>query len=265
MSARNNKDPDPLDGAMSVETRFTLTQGLLRPIQVQAGTLAKLEAHKAMIVEIFGLGDDPTQWSWTIRDKLRTRSVPASHGLDRVPAREDDAGLLTDTHVQEIASAHQRFLELMWARFSDPALDGESETITVEQAAEVWPVLTLSIQVPFWRWTAEHYHERMEHAYEVMRGRSSAGEHFDEEALTARQANAVILVFSRWMDTHDIRLEVPVGHDVLKRGDTSGYDWCEHCGAIDEDETRAMASQCERGKECPLRELFDAFEDGCEA
>jgi hypothetical protein len=251
---------------MSIETRFMFTQGLLKPIQVQAGTLALIEAHKAMLVEVFGLGDDTSQWCWEIRSKLRTRSVPASHRMDRVPVREDDAGLLTDKHVREISCAHRHLVDTVWARIAPEqagSLGEEPETITVEQAAEFWPVLSLSIEVPFWRWTAEHYHDRMEHAYEVMRGRSSEGEHFDEDPLTIRQANAVIRVFSRWMDEHDVRLEVPNGHDMLKRSDTGGYNWCEHCGAIDEYEVRSEASGCKRGKACPLRAVFsdDEFDE----
>ena len=251
---------------MSVETRFMFTQGLSKPVQVQAGTLAMIESHKAMLVEIFDLGDDPSEWHWAVREKLRTRSVPASHGLDRVPAREDDAGLLTDKHVREIASAHQRFVDTIWARMlpeKPEPLRGDQETISVDRAAEFWPVLTLSIKVPYWRWTAEHYHDRMEHAYEVMRGRSSEGEHFDQEPLRVRQANAVIRVFSRWMDEHDVRLEVPNGHDELKRSDDGGYSWCENCGAIDEWEVRSEAARCERAKDCPLRRLFadDEFEE----
>jgi len=77
---------------MSVETRFMLTQGLLKPVHVQAGTLAMIESHMAMLAEVFDFGDDPSEWHLAVREKLRTRSVPASHGLDRVPAREDDAG-----------------------------------------------------------------------------------------------------------------------------------------------------------------------------
>ncbi len=251
---------------MSVETRLQFTQGLNQPIQVQAGTMAWIARHKKMLVEVFELGDEPTDWHWTIHEKLNTRSVPASHGLDRVPARESDAGLLTDKHVREIAAAHRLFLDAMWARFSrgssDP-LDGERETITVEQAAEFWPVLTLSVEVPFWRWTAEHYHNRMEHAFSVMLGIESQGEHFDEDPLTIRQANAVVRVFSRWMDTHDVRLEVPNGRDQLERIDTGAYDWCQFCGAIDEDDVRSEAADCERAAECPLRALFaaDEFEE----
>ena len=219
-----------------------------------------------MLIEALGLGDDPTQWHWDVAKKLRTRSVPSSHGLDRVPAREGDAGLMTDSHVRELASAHQRFIDAMWAQFSvDPSkpLDGERETITVEQAASFWPALTLTIEVPYWRWTADHYHEQMQHALSVMYLGSYGGEHFEEDPLTIRQANAVVRIFSRWMDAHDVRLEVPNGYDFLKRSDDGGYEWCEHCGAIHDDEVRSEAASCERGTECPLRQNFheDEFEE----
>jgi hypothetical protein len=226
--------------------------------------MAMIEAHKAMLAEVFELGDDPSEWSSSVRKKIRTRSVPSHHRLDRVPAREEDDGLLTDSHVREIANAHRLFVDAIWARMSAQGQGcDELETISVEKAAEFWPVLYLSIEVPYWRWTAEHYHNRMEHAYEVMRGRSSEGEHFDEEPLSIRQANAVIRVFSRWMDADDVRLEVPNGHDELKRSDDGGYSWCENCGAVDGSEVRWQAARCERAQECPLRQLFaeDEFED----
>jgi hypothetical protein len=40
----------------------------------------------------------------------------------------------------------------------------------------------------------------MEHAYEVMRGRESAGETLSYgDALTPRQAAAIIILFSQWL------------------------------------------------------------------
>jgi len=251
---------------MSVETRLMFTDGLLKPIQVKAGALAKIASHREMLTKLFDLGDDPRDWSLTIERKLNTRGVPSSR-LSRVPARDDDVGMLTDDHAHEIAEAHRTFLDAMWEQFrSDRKLEGEIETITVEQAAEFWPLLTLSIEVPFWRWSAEHYHEQMIHAYEVMRGRDSHGEHFDAEPLSIAQAKAVVLVFSRWMDEHDIRLDVPNGHDDLARSDTGEYDWCEHCGAIGGDEVEHTARTCARASECPLRRLFsdDHFDDETE-
>lgn len=84
--------------------------------------------------------------------------------------------------------------------------------------------------------------------YEVMRGRPSEGITFDVKALTPAQAGAVIRLFEQFLDTHDVRLEVPHGYDHLASSLDGGYQWCNKC-------FRPMAPEdgagCRRRK-CPL-------------
>ena len=92
--------------------------------------------------------------------------------------------------------------------------------------------------------------EKMNHLYEVMRGRPDDGVSFDETPLTERQAAQVINIFSTYLDEHDMRLDVPRGHDYLASSYDGGYDWCEKCGcAVHPDDI----GSCEK-KKCPLRE-----------
>lgn len=84
--------------------------------------------------------------------------------------------------------------------------------------------------------------------YEVMRGRKSEGVTFDEKALTPKQTAKVIILFSEFLDHHDIRLDVPNGRDQLASSTDGGYDWCEKCGAMDPDDV----PDC-RKRGCPLR------------
>ena len=67
-------------------------------------------------------------------------------------------------------------------------------------------------------------------------------------------------VFSTYLDGHDLRLDVPNGHDRLASSSDGGYDWCTRCGAMDPDE----AGDC-RKKACPLLADRDADlpEDEC--
>jgi hypothetical protein len=83
------------------------------------------------------------------------------------------------------------------------------------------------------------------------------------DPLTERQAASVIILFSQWLDEHDIRLDVPLGHDILGRSDQGDYDWCSECGPIHSDEAFDRARTCQNGTGCCLRERFgsDAFED----
>jgi hypothetical protein len=165
----------------------------------------------------------------------------------------------------ELAAKHEHFVDAMWQAIAQERKPKEkTEELTPERAADLWEGFTLRIVVPVDRWTAEYYQAQMEHAYEVMRGRESNGEALSYgDPLTPRQAAAIIILFSHWLDHHDIRLDVPLDHDHLGRSDTGDYDWCEKCGPIDSDEAEHRARTCGKGKECCLRENYaeDEFED----
>ncbi|HEA67728.1 MAG TPA: hypothetical protein ENI07_13020 [Desulfobacterales bacterium] len=86
-----------------------------------------------------------------------------------------------------------------------------------------------------------------------MRGQESDGITFDEiPPLTPEQAGQVIVLFSEYLDTADIRLEVPRGHNRLASSDDGGYLWCEKCGAV----TYEDAEDCDTDG-CPLRAEFE--------
>lgn len=86
------------------------------------------------------------------------------------------------------------------------------------------------------RWTYEYYQSRMEAMYQAMRGNETEGIIFDSKPLTIKQARDVIILFSSYLDTHDIRLDVCRGHDQLTNSYSEGYYWCQKCGAVDYDD-----------------------------
>lgn len=119
------------------------------------------------------------------------------------------------------------------------------EEITDDEFKTFLPALKF-IDVPSHKWTGEYYTDKMETLYEVMRGRETNGISFNSKKLTQKQAAAVIILFSEFLDHDDRRLDVPKGHDYLASSYNGGYDWCEKCGAI----TFEDSQRCER-KKCP--------------
>ncbi len=88
------------------------------------------------------------------------------------------------------------------------------------------------LSVPPEKWTREYYQRRMDAMYSAMRGSESEGISFDSKPLTVAQARDVIVLFSAYLDKHDIRLEVCRGHDHLTNSYSEGYFWCGKCGAV---------------------------------
>ena len=97
------------------------------------------------------------------------------------------------------------------------------------------------------RWTDDYFRDRMEHLYEVMRGRESEGVTFDAKPLTEKQAASIIRIFDQFLDPCDLRLDVPNGRDYLASSSDGGYDWCEKCGPMVWDDV----GDC-RKRGCPL-------------
>lgn len=230
---------------MSFHLFFLFTQGLSRPMQVPVGTLERIlerieDTETCLGITRSTYKDNPPHW--------------------QIPG---DFGGATDEEICETAEAHNEFVRDLYRDFSAWSENppSPSEMITPEQAREFWCGLRL-ITVEPERWTEEYYRSRMESIYETMRrGESDEGQVFDADPLTAKQANAVIALFSEHLDTHDIRLLVPKGHDHLASSHDGGYHWCEKCGeGITEDDAYECAGNC---KDCPLREIFheDEFDD----
>ncbi|WP_240233569.1 hypothetical protein [Devosia lacusdianchii] len=218
---------------MSYHVFFNFSAGLAKPITAPKGTLANIVRHVEDIEERLGLerhqyGENPVHWS--------------HHGW---PAADlDDKELCTgvEEHNQWVRWLYDRLAE--WAE--TPVADGE--VITPDDAKGFWHGLR-TLDVPARRWTGGYYRARMEALYEAMRGRPAEGISFDEKALTAKQAGAVIRLFEQYLDPQDLRLEVPKGCDFLASSYHGEYDWCERCGAV----LPETAEACSRRK-CPVKE-----------
>jgi hypothetical protein len=124
--------------------------------------------------------------------------------------------------------------------------------MTPNDAQEFWFGFQ-ELEVAPARWTLDFYRNRMEHLYEVMRGKENEGVSFDVKALTPKQAAQVINLFSTYLDSHDLRLDVPKDRDYLASSYDGGYTWCDKCFAAIAEDGRG---ECRRRK-CPLRDEDD--------
>lgn len=219
---------------MSYRVFFSFSTGLSGPMIVPKGTLERAIANVAQVEETLGIKrsrykDNPVHWDhW---DPAYRAGFP-----------DIDDELLCKTALEHNDWVRTFYFQLAeWAK--NPPADGEE--MTPEQAAEFWPGL-LMVEVRPERWTEGYYRNRMEHFYEVLRGRESEGAIWPADTpLTPEQAGAVVWLFG-FLDPGDARLEVAKGHDHLS--DSDEYDWCERCGAMPEDET----PNC-REKGCPVQ------------
>ena len=214
---------------MSFAVFFDFSVGLRNTITAPRGTLAHLIAHVAEIEEVLKLKqahykENPPYWE-----------------------RNDFAGIQDEVLCNAVEEHNRLVIEFYehlpeWSE--NPVADGES--LTPEDAQRFWHGL-VRLRVPPHRWTKEYYVARMESLYEVMRGRESEGVTFDAKALTPKQAAAIIRIFDQYLDMHDMRLDVPNGHDHLASSYDGGYSWCEKCGPMKWDD----AMECKR-RGCPL-------------
>lgn len=228
---------------MSYHVYFAFSTEIKKAIRVPKGTLEQCLKHVKTVEDTLGLEttqykDNPPYW----------KSTTPKEGV-------------TDELFCQTASNHNRFIRYLYKNleeWSKTILTGkDSERLTPKDAARFWHGLQM-IDVPVERWTRDYYRERMEHLYEVMRGNNSEGVTFNAtKSLTTKQAAAVILLFSEYLDKHDLRLDVPNGHDLLKASYDGGYTWCEKCGPVDEDDVEAQISHCRR-KKCPIKAKYGA-------
>ena len=226
---------------MSYDALFSMSSGLSKPIRVPAGTLADCQSHVASVEKTLGYEttlylDNPKHWL----------------------ARNKPKDGVTNEVFCETAMRHNHWVYWLYDRleeWSKKKPEGKTEKLTPKDAATFWHGLE-EIHVPVERWTRDYYQDRMEHLYEVMRGRANEGVTFDPKALTVKQAAAVICLFSEYLDAHDIRLDVPNGHDYLASSYDGGYVWCEKCGPVHPDE-----EECCRKRGCPLRAEREAEEN----
>jgi len=239
---------------MSYHVFFSLSTGLSTSIQVPKGSKSSILSYVNEVEAKLGLKrekykDNPVHWDRWNRD------------LSKIE------GKLLCTTVEH----HNRWVREWYENFAfwaeKPFTVGKgyqdegpnrrypvgwgSETITPDDAKEFWHGFEM-LEVPLGKWTREYYVARMEVLYEVMRGRPSEGITFGTKALTPRQAAEVINLFSEYLDSHDMRLDVPKDRDYLASSYDGGYDWCEKCGAVTPEDGIAC-----RKRKCPLREEYE--------
>jgi hypothetical protein len=219
---------------MSFHVFFEFSQGFSGPMTVPKGTLKRIVDHVQWVESELGYEteqyrDNPKHWKTT----------------------KPKEGVSDETYC-EVAEEHNMFVRYLYSDFSKwaetPPADGE--IITQDDAKEFWHGLQ-TIIVPTSRWTKEYYIARMQALYETMRGRDSEGMSFDAKSLTIEQADAVITMFDQYLDSHDVRLAVPVGYDSLYSSDD--YAWCDKCGAIHWDDVEYRIKHCRKRGGCSLR------------
>jgi hypothetical protein len=205
---------------------FSLSTGLRDSIRAPRGTFERIMSHVKGVENALGIKrakylDNPEQWS-----------IPSFENISDETLCET-----VEFHNEWVRRLHRSFVE--WS--ANPPMDAEE--ITPEQAERFWPGLE-TIEVPVTRWTQKYYVARMQHLFSVMTtGEEEDGVIFDAKKLTPRQAEAVIVLFEQYIDSHDTRLAVPKGGDYL----TGDYEWCELCCAA------IVDGPC-RKRKCPLKD-----------
>ena len=220
---------------MSHHVFFSFSSGLAKPLKVPTGTIKDITDHIKWVERTLDMQSPGggSIWHWfNLRDACSRAEM---------------------TTLCEVATKHNDFVRWLYERFSawykEPVKGGE--TLTLAKAKGFWEALH-QIPVPVEKWTPDYYIARMEHLYEVMRGRESEGVTFGVKALTPKQAAAVINIFSTYLDDDDRRLDVPKGRDYLASSYDGGYSWCDKCcQPIAEDDL-----DCQR-RGCPIRSERD--------
>ena len=219
---------------MAFKRYFFLTEGLSKSLTVPQGTKERIAQHVCNVEQNLNLQteqylDNPPHWDWKSKK---------FEGID-----DELLCYWVERHNEWTRSVYEDF-----ARWSENPPTSNTEELTPDDAKAFWYAFE-TLEVPVHRWSRDFYKSRMQHFYEVLRGRESEGATIGCKALSEKQANAVIWLFS-FLDKNDIRLEVPKGGDELCSSDDGEYDWCEKCGAVYPDN----AYSC-RNIKCPLKEM----------
>lgn len=227
---------------MGYRAYFMFASGLSETIRVEMGTFQRMMEHVDEIESELGLereSHDNNLSHWTSKSK-RFEGIP-------------------DEKVCLMVSKHNRyvrwFYDMLDARSKSPTNLTAFENLTPKKAQQFWHALELLSVEPF-RWTKDFYREEMDRLYEAMRGRETDGVSFNaKKPLTIEQADAVICLFSEYLDKYDIRLAVPRGHDSLASSYDGEYYWSSTCGAVAEDDIEGHARTCIK-KDCDVRNDF---------
>lgn len=233
---------------VSYHVYFGFSMGLTRWMWVPKGTLATVINHIKSVENTLGFVSQP------VGTEGKSRSWRSTSPKD---------GISDEVYCHTV-EGHNLFIRWFYdllAQCSDkPPARANAERLTKREAQKFWHGLQM-LSVPPSRWTRDYYRNRMDHLYEVMRGNQSEGVTFDAEKLKPKQAAAVVRLFAEFLDKHDLRLDVPNGHDLLKSSYDGGYTWCDKCGPIDEYDLSEQANGGCRRKKCPIRDEFADSDD----
>ena len=281
----------------SVMVHFAFSTGLAKSITVPAGLLAHCQEHVRHVEQTLGLElqepyrDNPRRWKPRKEDRCPSDEVLCIVAQDHnvwvrwlyemlgewsKPGWHEKP--LTYSRMQLYGGSRPLVEEFEWGtrvtrydRFGHDVpvnADGtpQTEVLTPDQAAMFWHGLQ-KVDVPVGRWTREYYRDRMEHLYEVLRGREHEGASIGCDPLTSEQAAAVVwlLDVEEVIPGYQLDLEVPKGYDELRSSYDGGYERCSICGAVDPDDL------CEHLEWCDECEEFvgpgagpDSDDDWCE-
>lgn len=227
---------------MSYHVFFSFSVGLAKRIRVPLGTMQSLMEHIEEVERVLGLKrtkylDNPVHWN----------------NFD--PEYRNGFPSVTDEVLCETVQHHNHWVRSCYKEFADwsktpfkSTKGHKGEWITPKDAETFWHGFE-QLEVEPSRWTMDYYRDRMDHLYTVMRGQEHEGVTFNAKELTPKQAGAVIGLFETFLDSHDLRLEVPNGCDFLASSYDGGYTWCEKCGPVAEGDEDAC-----RKRKCPIRE-----------
>jgi len=263
-----------MSGSMAVF--FTFATGIKNPITVPLGLLAHCQEHVRYVEEALGLElgepyrDNPRHWKrrdearcehdkvlcivasdhnawirwlhdslgrWASEPEWWTKPVPGGRmalwGADRPLVETFDWGTRVTSRY------HCALLVPL-----NPDRTPQTEVLTPEQAQTFWHGLQ-AIDVPVGRWTEEFYRDRMDHLYEVLRGREHEGASIDCDPLTPEQVADVVWLLDTggYIPSGGLDLDVPQGCDGLSSADE--YKRCTICGAVDLEELCEHLAWCE--------------------
>lgn len=199
---------------MGFELFFDLAVGFKKPLTAPEGTYRAILKQIRYVESELGFNrekykDNPWRWNDTEKEGV------------------------TDEAFCEVAEKHNNFVIWLHGKLSEWTArrpDGKTEVITVEQSKDFMPGLR-RLDIPFERWTEDHFEKKLTSFYEIVRGRNTDGVSFGAEPLNEDQAAQVVLLLHEYIIGHGRfpkEYDVPRGHDYLTNSEDTV--WCEQKG-----------------------------------
>ena len=272
---------------MSYHVFFSFSTSLSKPMKVPKGTLKSILERIEATERILGLKRTPTYtpegekprpgWHWSnTGDAMLAKAGPktdTTQPLWWLADREREANI---NRMGMAVREHNAHVQYLYAQFEQWAKQkawkrGTWERITPAQSVEFWGGLAM-LDLPRELWDKEHFRAHMEHLHTLLTTGKSEGVTLDCEAMTPKQAGALIRIFEDELDQwgYDMRFDIPLDANLEPYGHVAcshdgGYDWCSHCGPIHSDDFHERCRVCPRAKtgECELKNEHPAeFEGG---